>query len=315
MIAPVYDWSGFYIGVNGGWGSSHNCWDVTTPAGALHRCRKVAITRTAARSVARSAIAGRQRWVFGLEAQGNWADFRGSNISLFLPARPTRSRIDAFGLFTGQIGYAWNNVLLYVKGGAAVTDDKYDIFDLPGGAARRHGYDNPLGRHGRRRSRIRLRAELVGRRRIRPSVHGQRKRHLRDPAGAVRWHRQHPAGRRYGHRSRQLPLGWPGYRQVLMTSLIRAGLSIANNLEKAGLAPAFFVALCALASTRATCRHFTCPATAHPNKPLMACTRHWKSRRVLPMFRAHPLASIPGYFRTIARPNAARQRAWECRHG
>jgi outer membrane immunogenic protein len=35
------------------------------------------------------------------------------------------SKIDAFGLFTGQVGYAWNNVLLYVKGGAAVTNDKY----------------------------------------------------------------------------------------------------------------------------------------------------------------------------------------------
>jgi outer membrane immunogenic protein len=28
-------------------------------------------------------------------------------------------------LFTGQVGYAWNNVLWYVKGGAAVTDDKF----------------------------------------------------------------------------------------------------------------------------------------------------------------------------------------------
>ena len=27
MIAAVYDWSGFYIGVNGGWGSSRKCWD------------------------------------------------------------------------------------------------------------------------------------------------------------------------------------------------------------------------------------------------------------------------------------------------
>jgi hypothetical protein len=34
-------------------------------------------------------------------------------------------RAEAFGLFTGQVGYAWNNVLWYVKGGAAVTDDKY----------------------------------------------------------------------------------------------------------------------------------------------------------------------------------------------
>jgi outer membrane immunogenic protein len=37
-------------------------------------------------------------------------------------ASPT-SPIDAFGLFTA-IGYAANNVLFYVKGGAAVTDNK-----------------------------------------------------------------------------------------------------------------------------------------------------------------------------------------------
>ena len=29
-------------------------------------------------------------------------------------------------LFTGQVGYAWNNVLWYVKGGAALTHAKYD---------------------------------------------------------------------------------------------------------------------------------------------------------------------------------------------
>ena len=28
-------------------------------------------------------------------------------------------------MFTGQAGYAWNNVLLYLKGGAAFTHDKY----------------------------------------------------------------------------------------------------------------------------------------------------------------------------------------------
>jgi outer membrane immunogenic protein len=63
--------------------------------------------------------------VFGLEAQGDWADLKGSNVSLFIPAWTNNSKIEAFGLFTGQVGYAWNNVLWYVKGGAAVTDDKY----------------------------------------------------------------------------------------------------------------------------------------------------------------------------------------------
>ena len=127
MIAAMYDWSGFYIGLNGGWGSSRKCWDFTTVAGvfvAAEGCHD-----------ATGAVAGGQigyrwqasSWVFGLEAQGDWANLRGSNTSLFTPAFTNRSRIDAFGLFTGQVGYAWNNVLLYVKGGAAVTADRFDI--------------------------------------------------------------------------------------------------------------------------------------------------------------------------------------------
>ena len=39
----------------------------------------------------------------------------------------------AAALITGQIGYAANNVLLYVKGGAAVTSNKYNI-NTAGGA-------------------------------------------------------------------------------------------------------------------------------------------------------------------------------------
>src|SRR5262249_16612790 len=71
--------------------------------------------------------------VSGVEAQGNWADLTGDNISnVFAPDR-NRTKIDAFGLFTGQVGYAFNNLLLYAKGGAAVTDNKYEIVSGFGG--------------------------------------------------------------------------------------------------------------------------------------------------------------------------------------
>ena len=72
--------------------------------------------------------------MFGLEAQGNWADFSGSNVSLQFAAFRNHTNVDAFGLFTGQVGYAVNNVLLYVKGGAAVTSNSYRVNNVVGGA-------------------------------------------------------------------------------------------------------------------------------------------------------------------------------------
>ena len=35
MVAPIYNWGGFYIGGNGGWGESHNCWDFVPVAGLV----------------------------------------------------------------------------------------------------------------------------------------------------------------------------------------------------------------------------------------------------------------------------------------
>jgi len=127
MIATVYDWSGVYIGANGGWGSSRKCWDFLPVAGgvASEGCHD------ATGGVAGGQIGYRWQtaaWVFGLEAQGNWADLQGSNVSQFNALFRNESRVDAFGLFTGQIGYAANNVLLYVKGGAAVTSDRFRTY-------------------------------------------------------------------------------------------------------------------------------------------------------------------------------------------
>jgi outer membrane immunogenic protein len=132
-VSPAYDWSGFYIGGNGGWGSTRNCWDNLTSAGAFFASEGC---HDATGGVAGGQLGYRWQtggWVFGLEGQGDWADLSGSNISALTGGR-NRSRIDAFGLFTGQIGYAWNNALLYVKGGAAVTDGRNDILFVPSNA-------------------------------------------------------------------------------------------------------------------------------------------------------------------------------------
>jgi outer membrane immunogenic protein len=131
MVAAAYDWSGFYLGANGGWGTSRKCWD--SQVGGVffgsEGCHDATGGTAGGQIGYRWQTAG---WVVGVEGQGNWADFRGSNTSLIF-GDTNRSRIDAFGLLTGQVGYAWNNVLLYVKGGAAVTNDRHDILDTPTG--------------------------------------------------------------------------------------------------------------------------------------------------------------------------------------
>jgi outer membrane immunogenic protein len=139
MAVAYYDWSGFYIGANGGWGSSRKCWDLLSPVGTF--------LLTEGCHDATGGFAGGQigyrwqagAWIFGLEAQGDWADLRGSNVNPFaIPGFGAglitdRSKIDSFGLFTAQIGYAWNNSLLYFKGGAAETRDIYQHLSTLGG--------------------------------------------------------------------------------------------------------------------------------------------------------------------------------------
>jgi outer membrane immunogenic protein len=129
-MIPLYNWSGFYIGANGGWGESEDCVGIVTAAAALlaDGCHN--------RS---GGVFGGQigyRWqqpgnhfVFGLEAQGDWANFSNSRVSLVDPALTFNTKTDAIGLFTGQFGFAWDTWLLYFKGGAAVTSNNFTVSD------------------------------------------------------------------------------------------------------------------------------------------------------------------------------------------
>jgi outer membrane immunogenic protein len=117
----LYNWSGFYVGVQGGgaWGDS-----IQTFTGG---------------STARFNISGGEGGgTLGYNWQGVWhphlvlgieADFSGSNIkgsgvsSATYNCGPNCStNVDSFGTVRGRLGYAWNNVLLYGTGGLAYGD-------------------------------------------------------------------------------------------------------------------------------------------------------------------------------------------------
>jgi outer membrane immunogenic protein len=117
-IAPVFDWTGFYIGANVGYGSAHA--DLTV--GGITGSENLT-----------GVIGGGQigynwqtgPWVFGLEA-----DFQGSDQHAnFAGGGVTESdSVPWFGTFRGRIGYAvapmW---MLYVTGGGAVMDFKSNV--------------------------------------------------------------------------------------------------------------------------------------------------------------------------------------------
>jgi outer membrane immunogenic protein len=135
MIPAYYDWSGFYVGLNGGWGSSQQCLNQNTGLNgtflASDGCNRASGGVVGAQAGYRWQASS---WVFGIEGQGDWANMRGGSTSLILGAPfVNQTRVDAIGLFTGQIGYAFNTVLLYAKGGAAVTGDRYYGFNTTTG--------------------------------------------------------------------------------------------------------------------------------------------------------------------------------------
>jgi outer membrane immunogenic protein len=135
MIAAVYDWTGFYVGLNGGGGFSHNCW-TNSSVFAVPTVSVSEGCHDASGGMVGGQVGYRWQsanWVFGVEGQGDWANFKGSNVSAAGLVAPltgitNQTKIDALGLITGQVGYAWNNVLWYLKGGAAVSHNRYTGF-------------------------------------------------------------------------------------------------------------------------------------------------------------------------------------------
>ena len=234
MVAAVYDWTGFYIGANGGWGSSRNSWDLVAPFGWPEGSHD-ATGGTVGGQVGYRWQAG--TFVFGLEAQGNWADFSGSNVSLLFPGlpQPHERRCVRPVHRSGRLCRQQRPAL---RQGRCCSDlEQLSRQQRCRRRARwRHRRRHPLGRHDRRRPRIRLRSELVGWRRVQSPVHAGPYLQLHHPGRRCLRRRPHPSGRRSRHRPRELQVRRPG-------GLASTDLAIpATNIEAPGIARGFFVA-------------------------------------------------------------------------
>ena len=114
-VSPVFIWTGFYVGLNGGggWGTSN--WS-GVPGGGVNVSGGLA-----------GGTAGYNwqfgTWVVGLEGDLDWSGIRGSTNAggpFFCGTFACTTHNDFLSTIRGRVGYSFDRWLPYVTGGAAI---------------------------------------------------------------------------------------------------------------------------------------------------------------------------------------------------
>jgi outer membrane immunogenic protein len=124
-VAPYYNWTGFYIGGNVGYGWAHARGDFSN-----------GFTTASTSQNLNGVIGGGQigynwqfasNWVLGIEGDGQGSG-QSKNFSTFLPGVTVTgtNKIDWFATLRGRLGYAADHWLIYFTGGAAWVGLKSD---------------------------------------------------------------------------------------------------------------------------------------------------------------------------------------------
>ena len=117
-VAPAYNWTGFYVGINGGGGWGRSDFSVPFASDSFN--------------TSGGLVGGTlgYNWqmgqaVFGLEGDIDWSNIRGSSICGGITSCETRN--DWLGTVRGRLGYAFDRFMPYVTGGLAVGNIKTSI--------------------------------------------------------------------------------------------------------------------------------------------------------------------------------------------
>jgi outer membrane immunogenic protein len=127
IAAPVlaFNWTGCYLGAQagGGWGRKNFTDEETTPLDPAFPAARTS-----------GAVVGGQvgcdyqfasNVVVGIEGAGSWADIKGSSDPFFSGKAVFNADTRWLATATGRLGYSFDRILIYAKGGAAWAGDKY----------------------------------------------------------------------------------------------------------------------------------------------------------------------------------------------
>lgn len=113
VYAPAYNWSGFYLGINGGGGWGRSTWSTTNSfdtSGGL-------VGGTIGYNYQMNQV------VLGVEGDIDWANIKGST-STGCPVASCTTGDNWLSTVRGRLGYAADRFMPYITGGAAFGDVK-----------------------------------------------------------------------------------------------------------------------------------------------------------------------------------------------
>jgi len=132
LYEAPYNWTGFYVGINGGGGWGDSKWSAASGSSSFNTSGGVV-----GGTIGYNWQAGPT--VFGLEGDLDWSGIKGSTTAV--PCTTScETRNDWLGTARGRIGYAFNRFLPYITGGLAVGDIKANPAGFGGETQTRAGW-------------------------------------------------------------------------------------------------------------------------------------------------------------------------------
>jgi len=148
-VAPIYDWGGGYIGINGGYAFGQSQWgaDALNPSGLTSTGNFQVNGGIAGVTAGVSGQWG--AWVVGAEGDFDWQGLKGTSNSPYCtslitstvpipsPFTPTPAGLSCrtastwLGTFRGRFGYAWDRVLVFGTAGIAGANVQTGLNGLP----------------------------------------------------------------------------------------------------------------------------------------------------------------------------------------
>lgn len=130
VVAPVFTWTGAYVGINGGYGWGRSNFSAPFTTGSF--------------DVSGGLVGGTLGYnyqfgqtVFGIEGDIDWSGIEGSAAC---GATTCQTRNNWLGTVRGRLGYSFDRFMPYVTGGLAVGDIETNIAGIGGGRDTKAGW-------------------------------------------------------------------------------------------------------------------------------------------------------------------------------